>query len=361
MSISTLYDSTRTALAAHLPDVIDSQLTNVALLVAAAVQVQSCHLADLARAMPLDGLQRSKQQRIRRTLDNERISPATHVVPILQAALAGLRGQAVALLIDRVIINTIFNVLVVSVAFKRRSIPLAWTILEHAGTTTLAEQQAILTTALACLPPAVRVTIQGDGEFRSTALFAWIRQRGHHAILGIKSDTYVSDTADGANAQTIAARYGASREVQYWSQVYITHEQVGPVNLLVWWHKDEQGQEQIRVALTDLPATKRTWHQGQRRMWIETLFRDWKSSGFGLNTTGLQDADRLNALLIPLVIAYVWFVSVGRWVVKRSARRLIDDGTPDAWHYSLFQLGVGWLERCRGRSQPMPVILYLYR
>jgi hypothetical protein len=360
MSISTLYDSTRAALAAHLTDIRDSQLTNLALLVAAAVQAQSCHLADLARAMPIAGLQESKQQRVRRTLDNERITQATHVVPILQAALAGLRGQAIALLIDRVIINTIFNVLVVSVAFKRRSIPVAWTILEHDGTTNLAEQQTILTTALACLPSDVRVTIQGDGEFRSTALFGWIRQLGHHAILGVKSDTYVSDHADGRGAQPIAARYGNSRDVQYWSQVYITKDRVGPVNLLVWWQKDEQGKEQIRVVMTDLPATKRTWQQGRRRMWIETLFRDWKSSGFGLNTTGLQDADRLSALLIPLVIAYVWFVSVGRWVVKRSLRRLIDDGTPDTWHYSLFQLGVGWLDYCQSRSQPMPVILYVY-
>ncbi len=68
MSTFRVYDSTQAALRERLPLVLPSQRTNLALLVAAAAQAQSCHLADLARALPVPTLQASKVQRIRRLL-----------------------------------------------------------------------------------------------------------------------------------------------------------------------------------------------------------------------------------------------------------------------------------------------------
>lgn len=74
-------------------------------------------------------------------------------------------------------------------------------------------------------------------------------------------------------------------------------------------------------------------------MWIATLFRDWHSSGFHLDQTGLVACDCFARLLIVLALAYLRFLSVGRWVVKRSYRRLMDHGPLRAWHYRLFQVG----------------------
>jgi hypothetical protein len=93
---------------------------------------------------------------------------------------------------------------------------------------------------------------------------------------------------------------------------------------------------------------------------IETVFRDWQSGGFHLDQCGIPDTARLVRLLIVLAIAYLWLVSLGRWVVKRGYRRLIDDGASRQWHFSLFQLGVGWMERLQSIPQPLPIILYLY-
>jgi hypothetical protein len=94
---------------------------------------------------------------------------------------------------------------------------------------------------------------------------------------------------------------------------------------------------------------------------IETVFRDWQSGGFHLDQCGVPDTERLTRLLLVLAIAYLWLVSLGRWVVKRGYRRQIDNGAPRSWHFSLFQLGVGWKERLHSFTQPLPVILYLYR
>jgi hypothetical protein len=53
-------------------------------------------------------------------LDNDRLTQANHYQPIAKAALHGLKGQSVQLLIDRVLLRDRHNILVVSVGFRRR-------------------------------------------------------------------------------------------------------------------------------------------------------------------------------------------------------------------------------------------------
>ena len=69
---------------------------------------------------------------------------------------------------------------------------------------------------------------------------------------------------------------------------------------------------------------------------------------------------RVLVALVVVALAYLWLVSLGRWVVKRGYRRLLDDGTARNWHFSLFQLGIGWLERRHSYTRSIPILLYLY-
>ncbi len=360
VSTSTLYDSTRQALQQALPAIRATQLESLALVVASATQTHSAHLGALARALPLPTTQASKEQRIRRFLDNPRITQAIHYRPIARAALAGVTHQRVDLALDRVLLNEQHNLLVASVGFRRRSVPLAWQTLTHVGSSDLEQQQAVLRAALAELPAGTKVTVHADSEFRSVALFAWLRQQEHDVMLSIRGRTLVFDTADAGSGQNLLERVGQRSDVLYLRGVYVTEERYGPVNVFAWWSKDDEGKPLLRAVMTNLPPTPRTKHRGRKRMWIETGFRDWQSGGFQLDKTGIEDRERLERLLIPMLIAYIWLVSIGRWVVKRGYRRLIDHGAGRAWRYSLFQLGVGWLERLQSYHRLPPVILYLY-
>ncbi len=359
MPTSRLYDSTRTTLAARLPDVRASQLDTLALVLVGITQSVSAQLGKIARAMPLDTTQVIKEQRLRRFLDNERITQADHYQPLLKPALSGLKGQRVQLLIDRVLLQNRHNILVVSVGFRRRSIPLVWKILDHRGKSKLADQQDLLTQALSLLPERVRVTVHGDSEFRGWPLFRWLRAQGLHALLGVQGNTYVGTTAQGPR-QLLKDWLTDRATVVYLQDIYLTEEGHGPVNVIAWWAKDADGEWIVRGVMTSLPPTWQTYQYGSRRMWIETVFRDWQSGGFHLDRSGIADRDRVTRLLLPLAIAYLWLVSLGRWVVKKGYRRLIDDGTAHSWHYSLFQLGVGWKEHLASYTQAIPVLLYIY-
>ena len=205
-----------------------------------------------------------------------------------------------------------------------------------------------------------KVTVHADSEFRRVTLFAWLREQGHDALLSIRGRTLVFDTADAQSGQRLVERVGQRSDVLYLSGISVTEERYGPVNVFAWWSKADEGKPLLRAVMTNLPATPRTKQRGRKRMWIETGVRDWQSGGFQLDKSGIEDRERLARLLIPVLLAYLWLVSIGRWVVKRGYRRLIDHGAGRAWRYSLFQLGVGWLERLRSYHRLPPVILYLY-
>jgi hypothetical protein len=359
MPTSNLYDSTRAALATRLPDVRTSQLDTLALIVVGVTQSVSAQLGKIARAMPLDTTQYAKEQRLRRFLDNERVTQADHYQPLVRKALIGLKGQKVHVLLDRVLLHDRHNILVVSVGFRRRSIPLVWKAFSHRGKSSLADQQDLLKQALALLPERVRVSVHGDSEFRGWELFSWLRNRDCDAILGVQGNTYVSMHADGP--RQMLQDWLIDREtVVYLRDVYLTAAAYGPVSVIAWWAKDADGKWMVRGLMTNLPASWQTYLRGSRRMWIETVFRDWQSGGFHLDRCGISDRDRVARLLVPLAIAYLWLISLGRWVVKKGYRRLIDDGTARIWHYSLFQLGVGWKERLASYALAIPVLLHLY-
>jgi hypothetical protein len=164
-------------------------------------------------------------------LDNERITQAEHYQPLARAALTGLKGQKVQLLIDQVLLHERHNLLVVSIGLRHRSLPLAWQALDHRGKSSLADQQALLKEALAVLPERVRVTGHGDSEFRARELFTWLRERHCDALLGVYGNTYVSTTVDGPR-QVLAEWLPTHDTVVYLQDVYLTQAACGQVSVI---------------------------------------------------------------------------------------------------------------------------------
>lgn len=187
--MSPLYATVAAVLTQRLPNTSMSHVTNLALVTAAAVQTVSCQLGKLARAFPLNTSQAMKEQRLRRLLDNDRLTQTDYYHPLVKHALTGLKGQRVHVLIDRVLLHDHHNILVVSIGFRRRSIPLGWMALSHRGASGLEDQKTLLAQALTLLPAGVRVTVHGDSEFRTIALFDWLRTQGHNVMLGVTGGT----------------------------------------------------------------------------------------------------------------------------------------------------------------------------
>lgn len=359
MSTSARYDSMVARLMTALPEMRPRLREPLACVLVGMSHSVSAQQRAVADAMPLHTDQASKIQRFRRLLDNAKLSAEGVYQPIVRAALSGLRRQRVHVLLDRVVLTETQNVLVVSLGFRRRSIPLVWRILEHAGSSNLDDQQTVLQAAVALLPAQVRVLVHADSEFRSRTLFQWCRDHGWDAILGIRGNTLVS--TDPTQVGLALTTWLPDREtVAYLTEVWLSEDRWGPVNVLAWWDKNDRGVLTCYAVMTNLPATWQTYRIGSRRMWIETMFRDWQSGGFDLGKSGLTDRERFHRLILLVCLVYVWFVSVGRWVVKRGYRSLLDAGPADAWQRSLFTLAVAWQNRLRTFDQQLSVFWFVY-
>jgi hypothetical protein len=255
MPTSPLYDSTRATLRQHLPEVIDSQLDTLGLLIVGAVQSLSSQAAKIARALPLDTTQLAKEQRLRRFLDNERVTQTDHYQPIVKQALQGLKGQRVQLLMDRVLLRDHHNILVVSVGFRRRSIPLAWVALSHRGSSNLEERKELLQSAVKLLPNDVRISVHGDSEFRTTAFFDWLRTHGYDVMVGVVGHSLVYDTDEPTtDGQSLAQRVGAAQGVVSDCGALRAAERVGLVGTGCRW--------QAGTAWRDDQSARDGAHQG---------------------------------------------------------------------------------------------------
>src|SRR5215207_8036283 len=248
-------------------------------------QAVSAQQHAIAGAMPVCTKQQSKIQRLRRLLDNAKLTATDVYQPIVRQALTGLKRQRVHLLLDRVVLTDTQNVLVVSVGFRRRSLPLVWHILPHQGSSSLAAQQKLLRQAAKLLPAGVRITVQADSEFRSQQLFRWLRNRRWNAILGIRGNTPL--TTDPQRAGQKLTSWLPDREtVVYLNEVYLTEERHGPVNVLAWWDKDDRGVLTCYAVMTNLRATWQTYRIGSRRMWIEIVFSQVTKADVGTRFGG---------------------------------------------------------------------------
>src|SRR5262249_18054172 len=97
-----------------------------------------------------------------------------------------------------------------------------------------------------------------------------------------------------------------------------------------------------------------------RRMWIETMFRDWQSGGVELGKTGITNHKRVTRLIILVCLVYLWFVSIGRWLGKRGHRALLDGGAAEGGQQSLFTLAGALPDRLRTFDQRMPMFWFVY-
>ena len=359
MPTSSRYDSIATQLMTHLPSLRPRLRDPLVCALVGISQAVSAQQRKIASAMPVNTKQQSKIQRLRRLLDNPKLSAKEIYQPIVRHAVSGLQRQNVHLLLDRVVLSATQNVLVVSVGFRRRSVPLVWRILAHQGSSTLRDQRQLLRAAAKLLPPSVRITVHADSEFRSQLLFDWLRRRRWNAMLGIRGNVLL--TTDPAKpGQPLSSWLPHRDSVAYLNGVWLTEERCGPRNVLAWWDKNDRGELICYAVMTNLRATWQTYRVGSRRMWIETLFRDWQSGGFELGTSAISDRERFARLLILVCLVYVWFVSIGRWLVKKGYRALLDAGASDCWQQSLFSLAVAWQNRLRTFDQPMRVFWFVY-
>ena len=146
---------------------------NFARLIYGIYKSQSVHLSKIASKLGGKSQKLSKVKRIDRFLENEHVKPDKWYQENAKAVLQGVHdsGGMIRLIIDGSKVGFCCQLLMVSVAYRRRSIPIAWTWLKHKrGHSTAKQQIDLLTKVKALIPEGASVSLVGDSEFGKVAL-----------------------------------------------------------------------------------------------------------------------------------------------------------------------------------------------
>ena len=143
-----------------------TRLRNFTWLLVGLYTAQAVHLSKVASKMPGMSCLPSRARRLSRLLDNPAIQVRAWYEPIVRGILQRLAGGVVHLVVDGSKVGFGHQLLMVAVAYRRRTIPLAWTWIRHIrGHSTAAKQIALLSYVHDLLPPKTPVILVGDAEF----------------------------------------------------------------------------------------------------------------------------------------------------------------------------------------------------
>lgn len=326
-------------LALSIP-LIPSQRETLAAFVVGALLANSCHLPQLAAFMPLKIRQRSRLRRLERFLDSQKVKPMAVMAPIARWLLKQVKEPCLYLVLDFTTKKDQFLIAMVSLVWGKRTIPLAWTmgLANTKGVSRRALARQAVRLVAEWIPKNKRVIFIADREFRSKEWRRLLKKElKWHFVIRLSADRTFVYFPDGSVCRlgNLKVQKG---EAHYWTGIYLTLQRDGPYQLAAVWSEEA---DEPWLLISDLADPKVLPDIYGKRWSIESTFRDFKSYGFDLEASRIEDMDRFNRLLLGLALAYGWAVRVGHWLDQSGQRLLVDRGRKPK--QSAYRLGRYWL------------------
>lgn len=318
-----------------------TQMRNLTWLLVGIYRGRSVHLNKIAGKIPGRAKLVSLTRRLSRFLDNPAIRARDLYRPIAQMLLqAAAQVGEIRLIVDGSKVGFGHQLLIVTLAYRRRALPIAWTWVKGAkGHSTAVKQRALLAYVQQLLPPSVPVLLVGDCEFGAVKVLQQIEQWGWQYALRQPGSRLIDLTLHN-HWQRFGDAIEQPGQSRWLGAGFLTREHVHPTSLLAHW---QRGEDEPWLLATNLPSATVALRAYRRRVWIEEMFGDMKKHGFDLESTHLRHFLRLSRLTLAVALLYVWLVSLGARVIKSGQRHLVD--RKDRRDLCIFQIGWRFIER----------------
>jgi hypothetical protein len=256
------------------------------------------------------------------------------------------------------------NILMVSMIWRNRAIPIYWKMLDRQGNSTLEQQQLVLTPVFTALS-SYKLLVLGDREFCSVTLANWLRDRKVGFCLRLKKNVCIKTESElWTELKLLGLEPGNSffdREV--------TIRKTAPIkgfNLAGKWlgkYRNITTKEPwyILTSLLDLQVAVDAY---SKRFGIEEMFRDFKGGGYNLEQTNLT-GDRLSNLLILLSLAYLKSIIQGIDIKSKQVQEYLGRKTEKHRKYarhSTFYVGLwgeSWVDSMSSNWQVVVELMSL--
>ena len=352
MAITELYHTCFSKIRQLRPNERKTRVRTMAWLLTGLFMGRCVHLSHIARKIPGKSQKLSKVKKLSRLLGNQYIHVRSWYEPVARELLtmAVNHGQVLRLVVDGTKVGHGHQLLMVALAYRRRTLPIAWTwVRAKRGRSTAQKQCALLAYVQQLIPDGASVQIAGDSEFGGIDVLRLLDQRGWGYALRQKGCYLVRLSPQSAwqRTENLVSQPGQSC---WLDSLDLTQKHAYPTRFLALWRK---GESEPWLLATNLASPQETQKLYGTRMWIEEMFADFKNHGFDLEATRLNHFLRLSRLTLAVSLLYVWIVTFGSQTIKNGKRRLVD--RTDRRDLSIFRIGFDMLERCLANHEPFSI------
>ena len=344
-----------------------SQLITLKLLVWLLQSQKQVKIERLAATLPLPIQQNSRRRHIQRFLSLNKLSVVLLWFPLIQQIIARhiAKGKQLIIALDRTQWKE-NNILMASVIYQKRALPVFWILLKKKGCSDLREQQIVLRPVIK-LFKSPKLVIIGDREFHSVELAHWLhRQRVNFVFRQKKDTTFRQNRQKFKSLSQVEISPGMK---QFLTNITLTQKKgFGRFNLAIYWKRQYRGkQEQCPwYLLTNLPDCETAVKIYGKRFGIEAMFKDCKTGGYNLEGSQAS-SDRLVRLilLIALAMSAAWLQ--GQHTSTRGTSSYIcrpNESRRTRRRHSNFWLGLyghNWIATFRLCQEWMEELLHLIR
>ena len=214
------------------------------------------------------------------------------------------------------------NLLMVSLIWQKRAIPVAWIRLDKLGSSHYDEQTQVLSTAVSYLSD-YRVVVLGDREFCSVELARWLGEQGCYFCLRLKASTQIQTAQTDWRALSQLGLVPGSQV--FFNQLSVAKTKgFGGAKVAGKWKRRYRGfaPDEPWFILTNLDSLDDAIIAYQKRFSIEQLFRDLKLGGYCLEGCRLQ-GKRFMAMLLLVAMAYTCATTQGQQLKRKALQQYI--------------------------------------
>ncbi|WP_228056124.1 IS4 family transposase [Microcoleus sp. LEGE 07076] len=283
---------------AHLSEKLTRSNYILTILLIQVVQsIKEVTLESIATKLPMPIKFESRRKKIQRFLSEDEWTLDNIWLSLVISWIKGVKqNKVIYLAIDRTKWE-LNNILMVSMIWRKRAIPIYWKMLDKQENSTLENQQFVLTPVFDALSD-YKLLVLGDREFCSVTLANWLREKKVDFCLRLKKNVCIKTEEE---LWTELKILGLEPGNSFFNQE-VTIRKTAPItgfNLAGKWlgkYRNFTTKEPwyILTSLADIQAAVDAY---AKKFGIEEMFRDFKGGGYNLERTNLT-GERLSKLLI---------------------------------------------------------------
>lgn len=344
MNLNLLYQW-MTTVEQHFHNLTKWQAIGLAVFSFGMVLAGHCQVSQVAEALAMLASIPSLERRLRRWLANPRINVEVCCFWWVNWVWRSLDAPRAVLLVDETKLSDRIAVMMVSLAYEGRAIPLVWRCYRANSAADYPAQGQVLliwgllAKVLAALPTDSRPLVQMDrGLGHSSAMLKALQRLGIHYQVRVKQNATFTSRRGHTCALGDLIKPGEPPVIAH-GWLFRGHKQVAVTVHLLW----ELGQREPWCLVTNDPEVYGAVYA--LRVWQEESFRDLKSGGWQWQCSYVTSPDHAERLVLVLAVAYAWMLTQGTLVLHGPPEYQDEVYAGRTNKYSLFRSGLRFFKR----------------